>query len=108
MSRSLRLTNLLAILMVQLIEATGIADRIAFGAENDNIEDLKEIAEKLKDNNIQKEIANEMKSGISFPKARSNVLKTEILEYPNNILAVEYLKAASLPCCAVKRIGSIK
>ena len=90
---------------VQLIEATGIADRIAFGAENDNLEDLKEIAEKLKDNNIQKEIANEMKSGISFPKARSNVLKTETLDYPNNILAVEYLKAASLPCCAVKRIG---
>lgn len=90
---------------VKLIEATGIADRIAFGAENDDIKELSDIAEKLNDINIQKEIANKMKSGISFPKARSSVLNTEILDYPNNILAVEYLKAANLPCCAVKRIG---
>lgn len=90
---------------IQLIEATGVADRIAFGAENDSIDVLSDIAEKLNDRSIQAEIANEMKSGISFPKARSNVLKSDILNYPNNILAVEYLKAASLPCFAVQRIG---
>lgn len=90
---------------VKLIEATGIADRIAFGAENDNLDRLSEAAKKLNSVSIQKEIAKEMKTGISFPKARSIVLNTDILDYPNNILAVEYLKAASLPCCAVKRIG---
>ena len=90
---------------IMLIEATGIADRIAFGAENDNIHALSETANKLKDISIQKEITKEMKSGISFPAARSKVLDTDILDYPNNILAVEYLKATSLPCYAVKRIG---
>ncbi|MDE6412721.1 MAG: nucleotidyltransferase family protein, partial [Eubacterium sp.] len=90
---------------VQLIEATGVADRIAFGAENDNIDVLSDIADKLNNSSIQAEIANEMKSGISFPKARSNILKSDILNYPNNILAVEYLKATTLPCFAVQRIG---
>lgn len=90
---------------VRLIEATKAADRIAFGAENAEIEKLAEIAEKLKDKSVQKQIAAEMKSGISFPAARSRVLNTALLNYPNNILAVEYLKAATLPCFAVKRIG---
>ncbi|MDE6111219.1 MAG: nucleotidyltransferase family protein, partial [Eubacterium sp.] len=90
---------------IKLIEATGIADQIAFGAENNNIEELTEIANKLNNKDIQKEIASEMKSGISFPAARSKVLNTNILDYPNNILAVEYLKSATLPCYAIKRIG---
>ncbi len=90
---------------VKLIEATGIADRIAFGAENNDIERLSEIAEKLKDKSIQKQIAEKMKSGISYPAARSSVLNTDLLDFPNNILAIEYLKAAVLPCTAVKRIG---
>ena len=90
---------------VKLLEATGIVDRLAFGAENDNIDELKEIAEKLLDKATQKKITEEMKSGISFAAARSKVLDTELLNSPNNILAVEYLKATKLPCVAVKRIG---
>ena len=90
---------------VELLEATGIVDRLAFGAENDNIDALKEIAEKLLDKDTQKRITEEMKSGISFAAARSRALDTDLLDYPNNILAVEYLKATKLPCVAVKRIG---
>lgn len=90
---------------VKIIEATGIADQIAFGAENNNIDELKAIANKLNDKDVQKDIINEMKSGISFPAARSRVLNTDNLDYPNNILAVEYLKASTIPCIAVKRIG---
>lgn len=90
---------------VDILESTGVVDRIAFGAENDDMAALRDIAIKLKDPIIQKQIVLEMKSGISFPVARNKVLDTDILNYPNNILAVEYLKAASLPCVAVKRIG---
>lgn len=90
---------------VELLEATGIVDRLAFGAENDNIDELKEIADKLLDKATQRKITEEMKSGISFAAARSKVLDTDLLDYPNNILAVEYLKATKLPCLAVKRIG---
>lgn len=90
---------------VELLEATGIVDKIAFGAENENIEELKEIADKLKDEDIQDLIKSEMKKGISYPNARKNVLNSNLLDTPNNILAIEYLKATSLPCIAVKRIG---
>ncbi|MCH5317207.1 MAG: nucleotidyltransferase family protein [Eubacterium sp.] len=90
---------------VNLLEATGIVDRLAFGAENDAIAVLKEIADQLLDKEIQRKITEEMKSGISFAAARSRVLDTDLLDYPNNILAVEYLKATKLPCLAVKRIG---
>ncbi len=90
---------------IELIEALGCVDAIAFGAENDNLDELRAIAEKLIDKEVQEEISQKMKSGISYPAARSRVLGTDILDYPNNILACEYLKFASLPCIAVKRIG---
>ena len=90
---------------VDILESTGVVNRIAFGAECDDIAALKEISEKLKDKSLQKEIALKMKEGISYAAARCGVLKTDILKYPNNILATEYLKFASLPCLAVKRIG---
>ena len=90
---------------VELLEATGIVDRLAFGAENDTINELKEIADRLLDKATQKKITEEMKSGISFAAARGKVLDTDLLDHPNNILAVEYLKSTKLPCVAVKRIG---
>lgn len=90
---------------VDLLESLGVTDTLAFGAENHNLDALKAVADTLKNKEIQKEIAAEMKKGISYPAARKNVIKSELLELPNNILAIEYLKAASLPCIAVKRIG---
>ena len=90
---------------VDLLEATGIVEQLAFGAENNDICELKAIAQRLLDKDTQKKITEEMKSGISFAAARSRVLNTDLLDSPNNILAVEYLKATKLPCVAVKRIG---
>lgn len=88
---------------VCLIEATGIADRIAFGAENDDIDALYRLADELK--NHQTEISAAMKNGLSYPAARKQVLHSPLLDTPNNILALEYIHAASLPCICVKRIG---
>lgn len=90
---------------VALIEKTGVAEQIAFGAENADINALSRIASMLNDKETQKKIALEMKSGVSFPQARSRVLESDLLNLPNNILAVEYLRHAALPCVAVKRIG---
>ena len=90
---------------VRLLEALGCVDAIAFGAENENIDELKAVADRLKDKAVQESIAAEMKSGISYPAARSRILGTDILDTPNNILACEYIKFSSLPCIAVKRIG---
>ena len=90
---------------VLLAESLGILDEIAFGAENDNIEELKRTADMLKDGNTQEEIKKIMKKGLSYPAARKEVLNSDILDSPNNILACEYIKETKLPCFAVKRIG---
>lgn len=90
---------------VKLLETTGIVDEIAFGAENDKISELKKFSEMLNDESIKFKITNEMKKGIPYHTARKNILKTDLLDSPNNILACEYLRFASVPCRAIKRIG---
>ncbi len=90
---------------VTLIEKTGVAEQLAFGAETDNIEMLSKTASALNEAATQKRIALEMKKGISFPQARSIVIGSDILDTPNNILAVEYLRCTTLPGIAFKRIG---
>lgn len=88
---------------VQLLEATNTVEQIAFGAECDDISSLAAIAKKIKE--LDSEIKAELKKGISYPAARKNAVKSDLLDTPNNILAIEYIKAASIPCRAVKRIG---
>jgi len=90
---------------VALLEATGIVDEINFGAEEEDILKLKKTADLLNDSKIKAEITENMKKGIPYHTARKNILKTDLLNYPNNILACEYLRFASVPCKAVKRIG---
>ncbi len=90
---------------IELLESTGIVDSIAFGAENDNIDELKAIATKLKDKETQEKIKAEMKNGLSYPVARKNIVDSNLIDSPNNILGIEYLKATKLPAIAVKRIG---
>lgn len=90
---------------VRLAESLGILDELAFGAENDSIDELIETAEMLNRAETQEKIKAEMKSGLSYPAARQKALGSEILETPNNILACEYIKETKLNCFAVKRIG---
>lgn len=71
---------------VKILDLAGCSDMV-FGSESNNLEELKEIAQmpigidNLKEN---------MKTGISFPKAYG-LLAREYL--PNDILAISYLKA---------------
>ena len=88
---------------VEILEKTGIVDEIAFGAECKDVEKLKEIADKI--DKSQELIKKEMKKGISYPAARKNVIGSDLLDTPNNILAVEYIRQTILPCKAIKRIG---
>lgn len=100
---SLMSANGFAKFAVQILESTQIVDEIAFGAECDDIDKLKTTAEKIK--TYDNEIKNRMKEGLSYPSARKAVIKSDILDTPNNILALEYINATHLPCRAVKRIG---
>lgn len=88
---------------VEILEATNTVDRIAFGAECDNMDDLKRLSYKIAEK--EQEIKAEMKKGITYPAARKAVIGSSLLDTPNNILAVEYIKSTKLPCTAVKRIG---
>lgn len=71
---------------IQILEKLGVTD-IVFGSETNNIEELKKMSQfNIKVDNL-KEI---MSTGTSYPKAYG--LLTSSL-YPNDILAVSYLKA---------------
>ena len=88
---------------VTLLEKTGIVDEIAFGTECDDINKLKKTANKIDESHEL--IKAEMKKGLSYPVARKNVIGDDLLDTPNNILAIEYLRHTSLPAKAVRRIG---
>lgn len=90
---------------VNLLEAAGIVDEIAFGTECGDISELKRLAQMLNSDFIKSAIAEEMKNGIPYHSARKKVLNTDLLDSPNNILACEYLRFADVKCRAIKRIG---
>lgn len=89
---------------VKILENLGIVDTISFGTETDDFAALNNIATILTEE--PKEFSNmlkeELKQGVSYPKAREQALikylnddvrYKNILNNPNNILGVEYLKA---------------
>jgi predicted nucleotidyltransferase len=88
---------------VRILESTGVVNQIAFGTECDNINELYEVSEKIKTCDVQ--IKEELSNGLSYPAARRKAVGSQLLDYPNNILAVEYISETKLPCTAVKRIG---
>lgn len=86
---------------IDLLDKTGIVKHLCFGTETGEISSLLNIAEILskEPKNFKIELSNQLKKGLSFPKARFNALSNtlneniEFLNMPNNILAIEYLKA---------------
>lgn len=70
-------------------------DLLCFGAEN-SIKELYSVVNALNDTKIQSRIAMNMKAGAYYPQAVSGALDpdaAQILGKPNNILAVEYIRA---------------
>lgn len=88
---------------VEILEATGICDCLAFGAECDNVDELKAVAKEIQDKDDL--IKEELKKGVSYPTARKNAVNSPLLDTPNNILAIEYLTYTKLEATAIKRIG---
>ena len=92
---------------VSLLNATGIVSSICFGSETADMDLMKEIAKVLCDepDEYKTILKSELSKGLVFPKARANALKsytkknTSFIDSPNNILAIEYIKA-------LNRLGS--
>lgn len=87
---------------IKLLTACGIT-ALSFGCEENHFETLDKIADALAQESKDFQIAlkNYLAKGISFPQARAKALQDilpeqnilTILNEPNNILAIEYLKA---------------
>lgn len=96
------------------------ATSLAFGVETDDISSMCEIAEILISQGFEEKIKKELAQTphLSYPTIRQNVLerfagkeKAEIISTPNNILAVEYIKAVIRHCPdmelrPIKRVGN--
>ena len=100
---------------VEILEALG-AEYICFGSESGNTEELSRIAREMESAglNLEKEIKDAVKGGLAYPRARSRAVSrllgdkaASVIESPNNILAVEYLKhMKNARPLAVKRRGA--
>ncbi len=106
---------------VALLASTGVMTHLAFGAETDDLDALLQVSSILKQEPdvYRAVLANSIRTGNSFPVARKNALVTslplfptekldELLDNPNNILALEYLKALpdSIEPILIQREGS--
>ena len=114
---------------ISLLDNLKIVDYIAFGSELGSLDNLDEIAQVLVEepSYYKQKLKKYLNLGYSFPMSRSNALEDyfnkyklkkndskkikDILQKPNNILAIEYLKAlknlnSQIKPITIERIGS--
>ena len=91
---------------IKILNELNFIANISFGSESGNINQLNDIASILTDEpeEFSKLLKEELRKGSSFPVARQNAIEkflnltnknefNKLLKSPNNILAIEYLKA---------------
>lgn len=84
---------------VGILNALGVTDNICFGSESGSIDVLLKAAETLEHEQaeISQKIKKYISQGIGYPaavtKAYCNIIPEHILTEPNNILALEYIRA---------------
>lgn len=92
---------------IAMLDKMGCVDYVSFGAESTNLELLSNIADVLIEEPrfYKASLAAYMKNGLPFPLAREFALSeyfdaseevSSIMKEPNNILAIEYLKALKI------------
>ena len=102
---------------VHLLASTGVVTHLSFGSETGELAPLQHAADGLRDPALGELLREELKRGLSFPAARQNALErligedAAVLTNPNDLLAVEYLRAihdldAALTPAAVRRVGA--
>ena len=89
---------------IKVLESLKIVDSISFGTETEDFAALNNLSGIMNEEpkKYKDLLSEELKKGLSYPKARENALMlylndnmrySNILNGPNNILAIEYLKA---------------
>ncbi|MFZ5352612.1 MAG: nucleotidyltransferase [Bacillota bacterium] len=97
---------------LKLLNATGIVDYVCFGSELGSTEPLAKLAQLLLDEPaaLKQHLRNNLSLGYTYPKAMNLALSqysaaeghsdlSHVLDKPNNVLGIEYIKA-------IKRLGS--
>ena len=106
---------------IKILNSLKVVDTLSFGSEFCDLDVLEKIADTLiqEPPEFKTLLEHELSKGISFPKARENALLmylndirkyANILSSPNNILAIEYLKAlkrtkSKIKPIAIKRVN---
>jgi len=105
---------------VKILNATGVCDFLSFGSELGKLAPLQSLAKFLvtEPPEFKNLLMIALGTGVSFPKAREQAIHallgpemSSLLASPNNILAIEYLKAlivseSSITPITVKRQGA--
>jgi predicted nucleotidyltransferase len=92
---------------ISLLNSLKVVNYVSFGSECGNLDILNHFASILVNEPVEYKalLKHELSKGLSFPKARENALMlyindirhySNILNLPNNTLAIEYLKALKL------------
>lgn len=99
---------------VKILSSFG-CEKIAFGSEEGNISQIEKTADVLLEEGFDEKIKNYLDSGVSYPNARQRAFNEYGVSFdislPNNILALEYVKAIkteNLPLkpITVSRLGT--
>lgn len=101
---------------VQMLTMAGCT-HIAFGCECGDVTALQQVADLLTENDFIEAVKKQLTGGVSYAVARKRAVEerlgnvADLLDEPNNILAIEYLKAirrerSPMQPIAVKRIGA--
>ena len=101
---------------IKILNSLKIVDTLSFGSEFCDLEVLEKIADILiqEPPEFKTLLEHELSKGVSFPKARENALQmylndirkyANILSSPNNILAIEYLKALKKTKSKIKPVA---
>ena len=102
---------------VSLLKASGVVTHLSFGSETGKLAPLQHAADGLRDGALGELLREALKQGLSFPAARQKALErligedAAVLSNPNDLLAVEYLRAisdldAAFAPAAVRRVGA--
>jgi len=102
---------------VSILETTGVVSMLSFGSESGDIEALEKTANAVQDARVKRRIKQLSEMGDSFPAAQAKALEvfypelSKLVYGPNNILAIDYLKAlgwlqSEMKPVTVKRKGA--
>ena len=93
---------------INILSAIGI-DYLAFGSEIDDLQSIKKAADRIDSDDLKLLLKEKLSEGQSYARAMREALSSTIMDQPNSMLAVEYMRAlrsTAIKPLLIKRIGS--